>query len=132
MKQLLNDLKNPKKKSIALLIIYAIFFAFVALLTRTSIANTPAVSSKEKSINSYEYNYIINDNENIKEVNGKYSNNSDNFIYNGLNYYKDKSGIYLDNNFVEIDFDVDLYKYDKMEKLIQNSEFVENIGINMK
>lgn len=121
-------LKDPKKKSLTLLGIYAIFFIFVFAVTSSGTSSTPNYSpeSKEKNIDttsSYEYIYKINNNEVINEINGTYNNEEDTFNYNGLNYIKKDGIIYLNNTPVDnLDFDIDRYKYNNMELLIENSD----------
>lgn len=125
--------KNPKNKSLTLLGIYAIFFVFVFAVTSSGTSSTPNYSNENKeniekqkiidTISNYEYIYKINNNEVINEIIGTYNNNEDTFNYNGINYLKKDGIIYMNNAPVEnLGFDVDKYKYNKIELLIENSD----------
>lgn len=118
-------LSNPKKKSLTLLGIYFIFFVVVFILTSGGNSETPNYVEKEQNnniISNYNYIYRINNNEVINEISGTYKDNIDTFNYNGLNYTKNDGFVYLNNNQVQIDFDIDRYKYDKIQTLIDNSD----------
>lgn len=120
-----DNLKDPKKKAITKLSIYVIFFVIVFILIGLG-GNSEAPSyipeENTSAISSYEYIYKINNNEVINEITGTLNNNIDVFNYNGLNYIKKEGNIYLNNNVVNIDFDIDKYKYDKIQVLIENSD----------
>lgn len=140
------NLKDPKKKSITMLIIYGIFFIFVFILISNGNSTTYNYNEyiKEENINeitTYQYIYKINNNEVINEISGTYKDGEDIFNYNGLNYTKIDGIIYLNNNPVNnLDFDVDRYKYEKIELLMENSDskttykdsnkIVYNINVN--
>ena len=122
-------LKDPKKKSLTLLGVYAIFFVFVFAVTSGGGSSTPDYSNENKeiedmtaTISSYEYIYKINNNEVINEIVGTLNNSEDTFNYNGLNYVKKEGVIYLNNTPITIDFDIDRYKYKNIELLIQNAD----------
>lgn len=119
-------LKDPKKKSLTLLGIYAVFFIFVFILIKMgdSSSHTPSIIEEEKTndVLSYEYSYKIYDNENILEILGTYKNKKDIFNYNGLNYTKENDIVYFNNEPIEIDFDIDKYKYNMIELLIDSSD----------
>ena len=88
-------------------------------------STTPPVYTEEETTNdvtNYEYIYKINNNEILNEITGTLNNNEDSFNYNGLNYIKKEDIIYLNNAPITIDFDVDRYKYNKIELLIENSD----------
>ena len=124
IKKIRENLKDPKKKSITLLGIYFIFFVLVFILLKmgdSSNYNYEYKEPEEKTFN-YEYTYKITDNENIIDVYGTYSDNIDTFNYNGINYVKQNNVVYLDNLPIELDFDIDKYKYDKIELLTENSD----------
>jgi len=73
-------------------------------------------------VSNYEYIYKINNNDVINQITGTLKSDEDSFNYNSLNYIKKDSIIYFNNTPVTIDFDVDRYKYDKTELLIENSD----------
>ena len=121
-------LKDPKKKALTQLGIYAVFFIFVFVLIgmggKSSNSNYTDYVKEEKTdvISNYEYIYKINSNEFITEITGTLINDEDSFNYNGLNYNKKEGVIYLNNTPVTIDFDVDKYKYKNIELLIENAD----------
>lgn len=119
------SLKNPKTRSLTLLGIYAIFFIFVFILIGSGGNSQAPVYIPEETtdtISSYEYIYKINNNEVINEITGTLKNNQDTFNYNGLNYNKKDGVIYFNNTPTTLDFDIDRYKYEKIELLIENSD----------
>lgn len=118
-------LKNPKKKALTQLGLYAIFFIIVfALIGMGNSANTPNYihENTNKEATNYEYIYKINNNEMINHITGTFNNNEDIFNYNGLNYNKKEGVIYLNDTVVTLDFDVDKYKYKNIELLIENAD----------
>ncbi|MBR6690517.1 MAG: hypothetical protein IKL65_04225 [Bacilli bacterium] len=125
-KKVNEDLKDPKKKALTKLGIYAVFFIIVFIfIGMGSNSTTPPVYTEEETTNdvtNYEYIYKINNNEILNEITGTLNNNEDSFNYNGLNYIKKEDIIYLNNAPITIDFDVDRYKYNKIELLIENSD----------
>lgn len=118
-------LKDPKKKALTQLGLYAVFFIFVFILIGMgSNSSTPDYIKEDtnKEVINYEYIYKINNNEIINEVVGTLNDNEDAFNYNGLNYVKKEGVVYLNNTPVTIDFDIDRYKYKNIELLIQNAD----------
>ena len=118
-------LKDPKKKALTQLGLYAVFFVFVFILIGIGDdSSTPNYIPEEtnKDVTNYEYTYKINSNEVIQEITGTLNNNEDAFNYNGLNYIKKEGVVYLNNTPVTIDFDIDRYKYKNIESLIQNAD----------
>lgn len=118
-------LKDPKKKALTQLGLYAVFFIFVFILIGMGgNSSTPDYIKEDtnKEVTNYEYIYKINNNEVINEIVGTLNNSEDTFNYNGLNYVKKEGVIYLNNTPVTIDFDIDIYKYKNIELLIQNAD----------
>jgi len=125
IKKVRENLKDPKKKALTQLALYAIFFVFVFILigmgNNSNISNyVPEETNKE--VTNYEYIYKVNNNEIINQITGTLNNNEDIFNYNGLNYVKKEGVTYLNNTPVTLDFDVDRYKYKNIELLIENSD----------
>ena len=120
IKSLIENLKNPKKKSITLLVIYAIFFTVVFILINVGDSNN--YNDVEKNNLDYEYIYKVYNNETIIEISGIYENNVDTFKYYGNNYVKKEGVVYLNGIPTQINFNIDDYKYEKIQLLIQNSE----------
>ena len=120
-----DNLKDPKKKSLTQLGLYAIFFIFVFIvLNNGGNSQTTDYMPEENidTVSSYEYIFKINNNNIINEISGTLKNSEDMFNYNGLNYNKKEGVIYFNNTQATIDFDIDRYKYDKIELLIENSD----------
>ncbi|MBQ2947165.1 MAG: hypothetical protein IJE04_04930 [Bacilli bacterium] len=118
-------LRDPKKKALTKLSLYAIFFVFVFIfISIGDNSSTPNYVPEEtnKEVMNYEYIYKINNNEIINQITGTVNNNEDIFNYNGLNYVKKEGLVYLNNTQVTLDFDVDRYKYKNIELLIENSD----------
>lgn len=143
IKKIIENLKDPKKRSLTILGLYAIFFIFVfgVLSGDDSSSNySDLVEEESNTISNYEYIYTINNNEVINQITGTYNNNEDTFNYNGINYNKKEGIIYLNNSPVTLDFDIDRYKYNNIELLIENSDstttykdsnkIVYNINVN--
>jgi len=118
------NLKDPKKNALTKLGLYGIFFIIVFIVFASSNTNTPTYIPEENNnvVSSYSYIYKINNNEVIKEVTGTLKDNKDTFNYNGLNYTKEDGIVYFNNTATNIDFDIDKYKYEKIELLIENSD----------
>lgn len=134
LRSIKEGLKNPKKRSLIILGIYAVFFIFVITAIRTSsepnYIREDDSSDKENKVTSYEYIYKINDNNNILEVTGTYKDNKNTFKYNNIDYYKEEDKLYviengMKNEIQEIDFNIDSYSYNNIENIIKNSEFIE-------
>ena len=124
IKKIREWLKDPKKKALTQLGLYAVFFVFVFILIGMGDnSNTPDYVPEEtnKEVTNYEYIYKINNNEVINQITGTLNNNGDTFNYNGLNYVKKEGVVYLNNTPVTLDFDVDRYKYKNIELLIENA-----------
>ena len=118
-------LKDPKKKALTQLGLYAVFFIFVFILIGMGgNSSTPDYIKEDtnKEVTNYEYIYKINNNEVINEIVGTLNNSEDTFNYNGLNYVKKEGVIYLNNTPITIDFDIDRYKYKSIELLIENAD----------
>lgn len=118
-------LKDPKKKALTQLGLYAVFFIFVFILIGMGDNYSNPDYIKEdtnKEVTNYEYIYKINNREIINQISGTLNNDEDTFNYNGLNYVKKEGVIYLNNTPVTIDFDIDRYKYKNIELLIQNAD----------
>ena len=126
IRKIKENLKDPKKKALTQLGIYAIFFIFVFILISSGDSSTSDysdyVEENTDTISNYEYIYKINNNEIINEITGTLKKEENSFNYNGLNYIKKEGIIYLNNEQTILDFDIDRYSYSNIEKLIENSD----------
>lgn len=99
-------LKDPRKKSLTLLGLYAIFFIFVFLVlssssTPTKGADTELTSAKDnyKEMTSYTYKITYTDNNLINVIDGTYRLNTSLFTYNTNKYYLESDLLYfIDTN----------------------------------
>lgn len=102
-KSVRQNLKDPKKKSLTLLGLYALFFIFVFLVLSSSSSPTPELeqikSTKEnyKEMNSYTYKITYTDNNLINIIDGTYYSNTSLFTYNGNKYYYELGSLYFIN-----------------------------------
>lgn len=128
IKELRELFKDKKKKSLVMLGFYFIFFIFVFVfiaIGKSSKSNVSLESTEQNQdlITNYEYVYKIDNNGIITNVFGTYKDSIDTFNYNGLNYTKKEGIIYLNDQPIDnIDFNVDIYKYEKIQELIENSD----------
>lgn len=128
IKMIRENLKDPKKKALTQLAIYAVFFAFVFIFIGVSESSSNSnytdyvKEEKKDKISNYEYVYNINNNGIINQIVGTLKEDEESFNYNNLNYIKKEDIIYLNNTPVTLDFDVDRYKYEQIKLLIKNSD----------
>ena len=139
MKKMVENLKDPKKKSIIMLCCYGVFFIFVFIIIATGkteenvntykdYSNTKKeikIENQENSIvNNYEYLYKIMDNENMIEIEGTKTIDNEVFTIGSKNYYKKDNNVYLNDGTNEIVtntvFNTELYSYKNMEGLFKD------------
>ncbi len=131
IKKIIDGLKDPKKRSLTLLAIYALFFTFVFILiqNKTVKPQSEIDTQKNDTITSYNYSYKITENDNITEVYGIHDDLKVTFNYNGIDYYYDGKLYTIENEnkiyHDEINTNVEPYSYSTIEELIKNSEFIE-------
>ena len=141
MKKILEDLKNPKKKSIVILSAYGIFFIFVFIIIATGktynnsetyenyVKPSKITEKVDNTVSNYEYVYKIVDNTNISEIIGTKTDRKETFAINGKSYYKQDNNIYLNDgtNTVVTDnlFNTDLYSYKNMEEFLKEKSAKE-------
>lgn len=104
------NLKDPKKKSLTLLGVYAIFFISVFAILKAS--ETPSSSidllevKEKKNYTNYEYVFTIYDNEDTYKIIGSYVDDVNEIRYND---YKEETT------------DID-YNYKLLKKIVENSD----------
>ena len=107
IKKIKELLKDPKKKALIQLGLYAIFFIIVFILLNgesSTITDSPTIEEPNTSIEAYtdmtSYNYKVtytNINK-IDIIEGTYYNNTSLFTYNNLKYYYEDSLYIIDND----------------------------------
>ena len=135
--KIIEDLKNPKKRSIMLLIFYGIFFFFVFLLFSKSetLPNVETNSQakeinqeaklEETSINSYDFKITINDLDNLVVIDGSYVDNISLFtLNNNIYYYKDKTYLIYDEYYKVVDMPYNINKLFNINELLKD-EYIE-------
>lgn len=147
MKKLIENLKDPKKKSIIMLVGYGIFFVFVffILVTGKKVDNISSYedylknrkTEEEKTDNNvinYEYLYKIIDNSKIIEINGTKTDKKEIFSIDGISYCKKDNKIYLssevnceealqneeDKPINDKIFDTAIYSYKNIENFLKD------------
>ena len=122
--------KDPKKKSISLLIIYGIFFIFVFIYIRSGTPN-PQVNNSNQNINitqnqneitSYEYEYEINKDNNIIKITGTFINNEDVFNVEPDKYLINNYYIYSNEERI-IEFPINKLGYNEINKYVSNIDY---------
>lgn len=121
--------KDPKKKSISLLIIYGIFFIFVFVYLKASTPiNVPDysntnISNNLNEVTSYEYTYEIIKNDLSFKINGMYYN-SENKISFDNDYVMKDDYIYVNDNF-KIKFDIlnNKLNYNNFKNFVSNYQY---------
>lgn len=117
--------KNPKKRSIALLIIYGIFFIFVYLYIHSykNMNNNPEVNVINNEISNYEYSIEYHIEDKIFNIDGIYYDN-DNKINIDSNYIIENNIIHLDNNNdLNIDIITKKLDYINIENYLKDYEY---------
>lgn len=138
IKNVRENLKNPKKKSLTLLGIYFVFFIIVFVLLSSAPTNEPIKNIEEPKkdvVTSYEYIYNLSDINNSIEIKGTHKDTEDLFTYNGLKYYKKNNILYSyqNNELKEIpslNINIDNYNYDSIKKMIDSSVLIDETTYN--
>ena len=106
LKELKENLKDPKKKSIAQFALYGLFFIIVFLLIGggNDVSPTSPIKKKEEAVEVYNnmrgYNYKITYTtmSKVDVIEGTYYNGKSLFTYNNFNYYYEDSVYKIDND----------------------------------
>lgn len=110
-------LANPKKKSLTLIIIYAIFFGFVFLYINSSKpVDNIIIQNNNNDISSYEYVYEFND---IK-ITGTYYNKKLVFNLDNTKYDIDES---VDMKELNIDYPIIELSYNNIDKFLDSINY---------
>ena len=121
IKKIRENLKNPKKRAITQLVLYAVFFTFVFLIISSANSSGKKSTIKKEEKLVYSYSYSIVENNITTYING--SSDKETFMYNNVEYNIND----IKNNIIEnpVKYNVSDYYYDNIKELINKSEFIE-------
>lgn len=116
--------KNPKFKGVIQIAFWLIFFILVSLLFRTNKSSIDNVK-EEKEVNSYEYNYQYNDNNNIINISGTYYKDKEVFYINNNKYYFVNNNYYqaIDNKIINIDYSLVEWRYASIKNIMDKNNY---------
>ena len=105
IKELKEMFKNPKKKALAQLGFYAIFFIFVAILLRGADNKPTKIIEEQKSpvefyedMKSYNYKVTYTNFDKVDVIEGTYVDNISLFDFNNFKYYYEEDLYIIDND----------------------------------
>ena len=118
--------KDPKKRSISLIILYGIFFLFVIIYIRgnnsvNNIEQKEEVNNTE-NVTNYEYSYEINVDDDIINVDGIFLDNKELFEIDNIKYFIQDNKIFLNNQNEEVSLNYPLIhlNYNSLKKFINS------------
>lgn len=130
LRSIKEGLKNPKKKSITLLIIYFIFFVIVFILLGNSKTVTYENDNESNldeplSFESYNYKIRVTNNELTDEISGTYYLGNTLFNFKGYDYFIENDILYIiDNGFyceAGIDYNITKLLSDNIYELLSSA-----------
>lgn len=105
IKELKEMFKNPKKKALAQLCFYAIFFIFVAIILRGADNKPTKIIEEQKSpiefyedMKSYHYKVTYTNIDKVDIIDGTYVDNISLFTFNNFKYYYEEDLYIIDND----------------------------------
>ena len=105
IKELKEMFKNPKKKALAQLGFYLIFFIFVAILLRGADNKPTKIIEEQKSpvkfyedMKSYNYKVTYTNIDKVDVIDGTYVDNISLFTFNNFKYYYEEDLYIIDND----------------------------------
>lgn len=134
VKNIKEFIKDKRNRAIVILILYFVFFIFVATFFRNYSSDVPLIEEKPKtsiekycSVGNYAYSYQYQLNGIYFNINGQVFRNENYFIYDD-NYYYLKDGItyqMIDNSFIEITLDnYNFYKITDICNMLDNATLI--------
>lgn len=118
----------PKFKGIIQLVFWVIFFLIISLMFRSKDNNIEDIQI-ENSINSYEYNYKYQDNDNTINISGTYYKDKQVFYMNDVKYYSLNDKYYLANTNEEVimSYATLEWEYESIEKIMDDNLYSNKI-----
>ena len=132
IKELKEMLKNPKKKALVQLGLYAIFFIFVAILLR-GVDNKPTkIIEEQKSpvefyedMESYNYKVTYTNIDKVDVIDGTYVDNTSLFNFNNFKYYYEEDLYIIDNDsyyLMDIEYNISKIFNNNLINIIEDLE----------
>lgn len=132
IKELKEMLKNPKKKALVQLGIYAIFFIFVAILLRGTDNKPTKIIEEQKSpiefyedMESYNYKVTYTNIDKVDTIDGIYVDNISIFNFNNFKYYYEEDLYIIDNDsyyLMDIEYNISKIFNNNLINIIEDLE----------
>ena len=132
IKELKEMFKNPKKKALAQLGFYAIFFIFVAILLRGADNKPTKIIEEQKSpvefyedMKSYNYKVTYTNIDKVDVIDGTYVDNISLFTFNNFKYYYEEDLYIIDNDsyyLMDIEYNISKIFNNNLINIIEDLE----------
>ena len=132
IKELKEMFKNPKKKSLVQLGLYAIFFIFVAILLRGADNKPTKIIEEQKSpiefyedMKSYNYKVTYTNIDKVDVIDGTYVDNTSLFNFNNFKYYYEEDLYIIDNDsyyLMDIEYNISKIFNNNLINIIEDLE----------
>ena len=132
IKELKEMLKNPKKKALVQLCLYAIFFIFVAILLRGADNKPTKIIEEQKSpiefyedMESYNYKVTYTNFDKVDTIDGTYVDNISIFDFNNFKYYYEEDLYIIDNDsyyLMDIEYNISKIFNNNLINIIEDLE----------
>ena len=132
IKELKEMLKNPKKKALVQLGLYAIFFIFVAILLRGADNKPTKIIEEQKSpiefyedMESYNYKVTYTNIDKVDTIDGIYVDNISIFNFNNFKYYYEEDLYIIDNDsyyLMDIEYNISKIFNNNLINIIEDLE----------
>lgn len=132
IKELKEMFKNPKKKALAQLGFYLIFFIFVAILLRGADNKPTKIIEEQKSpvkfyedMKSYNYKVTYTNIDKVDVIDGTYVDNISLFTFNNFKYYYEEDLYIIDNDsyyLMDIEYNISKIFNNNLINIIEDLE----------